>query len=161
MARERLSVVSAWTVVQWVGALAGIAALTIQGVGAWRSRHDPHDMQGLRAVFDMAYGHVLPIAQGPYGTPSLRMVEGDAWRTMVDLPRYSERLADPVLRRSVHGAGLAYHLAFALGSNLNGPRETWPADLANRQMTAARECMDLIEGARRRLDSIERRKPAR
>ncbi|UFN45690.1 hypothetical protein [Nocardioides okcheonensis] len=150
-----------WTVVQWVGALAGIAALTIQAVGAWRSRRDPHDLKGTRAVLDTAYGHVLPIAQGPNGTPSLRMVDGDAWRTMVDLPRYSERLADPVLRRSLHDAGLAYHLAFALGTNLNGAQDTWPADLVDRQMAAARECMDSIESARRQLDSIERRKPAR
>lgn len=161
MARETWLVMSVWTVVQWIGALSGIAALTIQGVGAWRSRRDPHDMAGLRAVLDTAYRHVLPVAQGPHGTPSLRMVEGDACRTIIDLPRYSERLADPVLRRSVHDAGLAYHLAFALGANLDRPRETWPADLEDRQMTAARECMESIEGARRRLDSIERRKPAR
>lgn len=158
---ERTWGVSVWSAIQYVGALAGIVALAIQGVGAWCSRHDPHDIHGLRAVLETAYDHALPIAQGPYGSPSFRIVEDDAWRTMVGLPRYSERLADPVLRQSVNDAGLAYHLAFALGSNLNGPQETWPADFVDRQMAISRACTESLEGARRRLDSIGRRKPAR
>lgn len=110
-----------WSVVQGIGALAGLIALTFQGIWAWRRRHAPRDIEGLRSTLDTAYSHVLNVASPPgSGTSSLDMVEDrEANLKVIDMPRYSGRLADPTLSAAVHEAGLAYHLAFAIGTNLN------------------------------------------
>jgi hypothetical protein len=149
---------SSWEVVQGVGAVAGILALTVQGAAAWRRRYAPRDIDGLRALLDAAYGHVLPISSRPQGTPSLEMVGcDDPAMALIDMPRYAGRLADPVLSESVKKAGFAYHLAFAIGTNLNeDPGERDPR-LVKEQIKAASAAMASIKTASERLDHIERR----
>ncbi|MFI1620253.1 hypothetical protein ACH4VT_25290 [Streptomyces lydicus] len=52
---------------------------------------------------------------------------------------------------------LKYHLAFALGSNLNRPYDERDRTIIDRQNQAAQEAMDAIRRAVDRLDQIERR----
>lgn len=148
-----------WTLLQGVGAGAGMLALGIQAGAGWRRRHAPRDVDGLRQLLDMAYSHVLPIAsRAVNGSPSLDLVENDAVvMAVIDMPRYAGRLKDPVLASAVREAGSKYHLAFALGSNLNRPYGERDRTIIDRQNQAAQEAMDAIEAAVNRLDQIERR----
>ncbi|MER5569728.1 hypothetical protein ABT083_26460 [Streptomyces goshikiensis] len=148
-----------WSIAQGIGAAAGMAALSFQGVAAWRRRHDPRDIDGLREVLDTAYRHLIPVASRPInGSPSLDLVEdSEAVTTVIDLPRYAGRLKDPVLASAVREAGLKYQLAFALGSNLNHPPAERDQDLIARQNDAAQEALNAVRRANSRLDEIERR----
>ena len=146
-----------WDIVQGIGALAGIAALTLQGLGTWRRRHAPRDIDGLRSLLDAAYGHVLAISQKAEGTPSLDLVgPDDPALLVIDMPRYARRLSDRILSDSVAQTGYKYHLAFALGSNLNKSSSERDPALVEQQVKAAKEAMDWIKKATDRLDRIER-----
>ncbi|WP_432018822.1 hypothetical protein [Streptomyces sp. 1222.5] len=151
--------VDAWALLQGIGAGAGMVALGIQAGVGWRRRHAPRDVDGLRQLLDTAYSHVLPIASRPVnGSPSLDLVENDAAvMAVIDMPRYAGRLKDPVLASAVREAGLKYHLAYALGSNLNRPYGERDRTIIDRQNQAAQEAMDAIGRAVDRLDQIERR----
>ncbi|MEU6814726.1 hypothetical protein [Streptomyces sp. NPDC046860] len=86
------------------------------------------------------------------------LVENDAAvMAVIDMPRYAGRLKDPVLASAVREAGLKYHLAFALGSNLNRPCDERDRTIIDHQNQAAQEAMDAIRRAVDRLDQIERR----
>ncbi len=144
---------------QGIGALAGLVALAAQGIGRWRLRYAPRDVDGLRHLLDSAYSHVLPIASPLInGTPSLDIVE-DAKTTMlvIDMPRYAGRLADPVLMAAVREAELKYHLLFAIGTNLNTAPEVRNRRLIEQQGVAAQQALDSIRRASNRLDDIEHR----
>jgi hypothetical protein len=133
--------------------------LILQGVGKWRRRHAPRDIDGLRKILDTAYSHILSVASRPVnGSPSMELVE-DAASVMIviDMPRYAGRLADPVLSSAVREAGLKYHLAYAIGSNLNRPPAERNPDLVRQQNEAGKQALDAVRRAVDRLDEIERR----
>jgi hypothetical protein len=110
-------------------------------------------------VLDIAYKRILPIASRPInGSPSLELV-GDADSVMlaIDMPRYAGRLADPVLSSAIREAGLKYHLAYALGSNLNRPPAERDQNLIKQQNEAGQQALDAVGKEVARLDEIERR----
>jgi len=150
--------VAIWEVVQGFGALAGIAALGVQGVSGVRRRRAPRDIDSTRQLIDACYDALLPVASRPSGTPSLDMVgdEGE-WRTPVYAPSFSNRIRDKQLREAIREAGLQFHLAFALGTNLNGPIAERDPELVQQQLEAAKRGLAAIRTAQQRLDDIERR----
>jgi hypothetical protein len=80
---------------QSCGALAGIVALAVQCYQAWRRRHFPRNIDGLRETLDHVDRVLLPVVSRPSGTPSLDMVsDEDGNRLAIDLPRYAGRIAD-------------------------------------------------------------------
>ncbi|MFE6548929.1 hypothetical protein ACFVHS_11100 [Streptomyces sp. NPDC057746] len=151
--------VAAWALLQGIGAGAGMVALGIQAGVGWRRRRAPRDIDGLRQLLDTAYSHVLSIASRPVnGSPSLDLMENDAAvMAVIGMPRYAGRLKDPVLASAVREAGVKYHLAFALGTNLNRPHEERDRTLIDQQIRAATEALGSIRKAVDRLDQIERR----
>jgi hypothetical protein len=93
-----------------------------------------------------------------HGSPSLDLVENDeAVMAVIDMPRYAGRIKDPVLASAVREAGLKYHLAYALGSNLNRPPGERDQALIDQQNEAAKASLEAIRRAVDRLDEIERR----
>ncbi|MEV0036579.1 hypothetical protein [Streptomyces sp. NPDC050804] len=85
------------------------------------------------------------------------MENDQAVMTMIDMPRYAKRLKDPTLASAVREAGLKYHLAFALGTNLNSPPAERDQTMIAQQNDAAQEALEAIRRATDRLDEIERR----
>lgn len=150
-----------WSWVQGVGGIAGLLALALQGVGWWRHRHTPRDVDGLRRLLDIAYKHVLPIANRvKYGSPS-RDIIGDEEEAMamLEMTSYAGRLSDKTLVKALTEASVTYMHAYAVGTNLNKPPEERPAKLVKEQVELASKSLDAIKRATRRLDELERRMP--
>lgn len=83
-------------------------------------------------------------------------MENDATvMAVIDMPRYTGRLKDPVLASAVREAGLKYHMAYAPGSNLNRPHGERDQTIIDRQNEAARESLEVIRRVTDRLDEIE------
>ncbi|MFE6177873.1 hypothetical protein [Streptomyces sp. NPDC056464] len=85
------------------------------------------------------------------------MENNEAVMTVIDMTRYAGRLKDPVLASAVREAGLKYHLAFALGANLNRPPGERDQAIIAQQNEVAKTSLEAIRRASNRLDSIERR----
>ncbi|MFI2352146.1 hypothetical protein ACH492_35180 [Streptomyces sp. NPDC019443] len=85
------------------------------------------------------------------------MEDDEAVTGVIDMSRYAGRLKDPVLASAVREAGLKYHLAFALGTNLNQPPGERDQAMIDQQNEAAQASLEAIRRAVDRLDMIERR----
>jgi hypothetical protein len=148
-----------WETVQGFGALAGIVALAVQGLGAWKRRRVPRDVSGLRTILDTAYEHLVPVSMRVQsGTGSLELVQdANAVNVCIDMVRYANRLADPKLAAAVRTAGHSYMLAYALGANLDVPHDRRDPALIKQQLTAARTSLDAVRAAYDRPDEMERK----